>query len=322
MAGRVEHLVRKNFWLVTSPMVAIIAALNAEAVGQLVGNTLAPDGALLSAAAPTTKLAPLSRSTERATSAAPILARNAFDHLTGPLTPSASSEAAAGAGGSAADAVDPWTAAPCEGVSVKVIMASGDPDWSLASLAAGSKSILARRGDTVSARVVKYIGWDRVWLESGGALCQAKLFLPKAAASTQSPAPGPSAAPPPARGAKPVDPAIAKGIQKVSPREFNIDRSVVDRILENQAELMRQARVVPEQQNGRTVGIRLMGVKAESLLGVLGMENGDRLQTINGFDVASPEKALEAYARLRTADKLTINLNRKGQDMNIDYNIK
>jgi general secretion pathway protein C len=52
------------------------------------------------------------------------------------------------------------------------------------------------------------------------------------------------------------------------------------------------------------------------------MENGDRLQTINGFDMTSPEKALEAYARLRTADHLTIQVNRKGSDQNIDYNIK
>ena len=38
--------------------------------------------------------------------------------------------------------------------------------------------------------------------------------------------------------------------------------------------------------------------------------------------MASPEKALEAYARLRTADKLVISLNRRGTNMNIDYNIK
>ena len=52
------------------------------------------------------------------------------------------------------------------------------------------------------------------------------------------------------------------------------------------------------------------------------MENGDRLEKINGFDMTSPEKALEAYARLRTADHLTISVNRKGQEQNIDYNIK
>jgi general secretion pathway protein C len=85
---------------------------------------------------------------------------------------------------------------------------------------------------------------------------------------------------------------------------------------------MRQARVVPEQENGRTVGIRMMGIRDDSLLGTLGMKNGDRLQTINGFDMSSPEKALEAYARLRTADKLTVQVNRGGKNMNLDYNIK
>jgi general secretion pathway protein C len=109
---------------------------------------------------------------------------------------------------------------------------------------------------------------------------------------------------------------------KRSATEFDIDRATLDKILENQADLMRQARVVPEQENGRTVGIRMMGIRSDTLLGTLGMENGDRLQTINGFDMSSPEKALEAYARLRTADKLTVQINRRGQNMNLDYNIK
>jgi general secretion pathway protein C len=38
--------------------------------------------------------------------------------------------------------------------------------------------------------------------------------------------------------------------------------------------------------------------------------------------MSSPEKALEAYARLRTADKLTVQVNRGGKNMNLDYNIK
>ena len=99
---------------------------------------------------------------------------------------------------------------------------------------------------------------------------------------------------------------IASKIQKISDTEFNIDRPVVDKILENQAELMRSARIVPEQENGKVVGIRLFGIRPDTLLGTLGLQNGDRLQTINGFDMASPEKALEAYARLRTADQLTV----------------
>jgi hypothetical protein len=75
-------------------------------------------------------------------------------------------------------------------------------------------------------------------------------------------------------------------------------------------------------ENGRTVGVRMMGIRSDTLLGVLGMQDGDRLQTINGFEIANPEKALEAYARLRTADKLTMQLNRGGKNLNLDYNIR
>jgi general secretion pathway protein C len=65
-----------------------------------------------------------------------------------------------------------------------------------------------------------------------------------------------------------------------------------------------------------------LNIRPDTLLGTLGMENGDRLQQINGFDMTSPEKALEAYARLRTADKLTVQVTRRGQLTNLDYNIK
>ncbi len=166
-------------------------------------------------------------------------------------------------------------------------------------------------------KTVQFVGWDRVWLTSGSQLCQALMFAPHVAATPAAPV-----VRPPARGPGALDPVIARGIQKVSATEFNVDRGVVDRILENQADLMRQARIVPEQENGRMVGIRLFGVRPETLLGVLGMENGDRLLRFNGFDVTSPEKALEAYARLRTSDHLTVQVNRKGTNMNLDYNIK
>ncbi len=115
---------------------------------------------------------------------------------------------------------------------------------------------------------------------------------------------------------------IASKIHKISDHEFDIERSVVDAILENQALLMRSARVVPEKEGDKVVGIRLFGIRSDSLLGTLGVENGDRLSSVNGYDMSDPQKALEAYTRLRTADHLTMSLNRHGSPMNLDYNIK
>ena len=119
-----------------------------------------------------------------------------------------------------------------------------------------------------------------------------------------------------------LDPALAAKIHKVSDTEFNIERSVVDEILEKQAELMRSARIVPEKDGDKVVGIRMFGIRKGTLLNVLGFQNSDRLVSINDFDISDPQKALEAYGRLRTVDRLKVNVVRNGAPMTIDFNIQ
>ena len=318
-----DQILKKNFSLAVLPLVAVAALLNAQAIAQLVGVGLQPDENQMTTPPAVARIVPTSSSTSRATSAEPILARNAFDHVTGPLhMPAEADGTMAGASPGNLDTDDIWGVPACDGVKVLVIAASRDEEWSFAAVSGSDgKSQLRRRGGEIAGKKVHYVGWDRVWFESGNSLCQAKLVDKAVVAAPPSSAPAPIASAAPA-GGKTIDPVIAKGIVQRSPTEFDIDRATLDKILENQADLMRQARVVPEQENGRTVGIRMYGIRPDTLLGKLGMENGDRLQTINGFDMSSPEKALEAYARLRTADKLTVQINRRGQNTNLDYTIK
>ncbi|HEX8791223.1 MAG TPA: type II secretion system protein GspC [Polyangiaceae bacterium] len=321
----IDKLLKRHFWAVILALVAIAAFLDAQGMMQVVGASLGADAAQLSAPPLVSRAAPTTGSaSQHAISAEAILHRNPFDSQTGPLDVIAQEQAAAVENAAPLDMSDPFHAPECDGVTVLVIAASADPDWSFAALETSKdkgKSVLRRRGSDVEGKTIKFIGWDRVWMASGNQLCQSRMFKPPAAASG-APAAAPMPAPAASGGPGGVADDIKKGIQKVGPNEYNVDRGVVDKILENQAELMRQARIVPEQENGKVVGIRLFGVRPDTLLGTLGLENGDRLQTINGFDMTSPEKALEAYARLRTADHLTITVNRKGQDTNMDYNIK
>ena len=115
---------------------------------------------------------------------------------------------------------------------------------------------------------------------------------------------------------------MESGITRNSDTSFTVQRQLVDQILENQAELMRTARIIPHEENGRVVGVKMYGIRRNSLLGRLGMQNGDMLRTINGFDMSSPDSALEAYARLRNVDHLTLNVVRRGQATTIDYQIQ
>jgi len=320
----IDKLLRRHFWAVILALVAIAAFLGAQGMTQIVGASLAVTEKELAAAPLMGRLAPPpSASSQHSTNAEPILARNPFDSVTGPLNAVAVSLPDQ-APSSAPDLSDPMSAPDCDGVRILVIAASADPDWSFAAFetqAEQGRSFLRRRGGDVGGKKVAFIGWDRVWMSTGNQLCQSRMFKPPALASAAAAA----SVPPPAAtagGASAISSEIKNGIQKLSDTEFKIDRGVVDKILENQAELMRQARIVPEQENGKVVGIRLFGVRPDTLLGTLGMENGDRLEKINGFDMTSPESALEAYARLRTADHLTVSLNRHGQPTNVDYNIK
>lgn len=156
--------------------------------------------------------------------------------------------------------------------------------------------------------------------QGDGELCQAKMFSDK---EPPPKAAKPKAKPPRSkRGPAKVPKEIADKIQKVSDTEFNVDRAVVDQILENQSVLMRSARIVPEKKDGKVVGIRLLRVRPDTLLGTLGLRDGDRVEKINGFDITSPEKALEAYARLRTAGNLSVSITRKGKPVTIDFNIR
>ncbi len=320
----IDQLLKRHFWAVILALVAIAALFDAQGIMHVVGANLGADESQLAVPPLMARLpVPPASASPHATSAEPILSRNPFDSVTGPLNalpPPVDTPADV----PAPDLSDPYSAPDCDGVQVLIIAASPDPDWSFAALETAQdkgKSVLRRRGGDIGGKTVKFIGWDRVWMTTGSQLCQSQMFKPPASASaTVAAAPPPP--PPQAGGASSVPDDIKNGIQKISANEYNIDRGVVDKILENQAELMRQARIVPEQENGKVVGIRLFGVRPDTLLGTLGMENGDRLEKINGFDMASPEKALEAYARLRTADHLTVSVNRRGQPTNLDFNIK
>jgi general secretion pathway protein C len=265
-------------------------------------------------------------------SAEPILERNVFDSVTGPFS---TSEEASGPR-QVLDLSDPLGASPCTDVQVLIITESSDPAWSLAAVKGPGDDHpkLRRAGDPVGDKKIAYIGYNArqgspsVWLANDSSLCQVMMFAPAQPVQAQA-----AAAPAPSTGEE--DPSknrkggvakvpedIASRIKKISETEFQVDRGVVDKILENQAALMSSARIVPEQKDGQVVGIRMFGVRPDTLLGTLGFENGDRLETINGFNMASPEKALEAYARLRTAPSLNVKVTRRGKPMNIDFQIK
>ncbi len=81
----------------------------------------------------------------------------------------------------------------------------------------------------------------------------------------------------------------------------------------------RAARLVPHMVDGQIVGLRLFGIRRDSMLGALGFRNGDIVHRVNDREVTSPEAALESYAELRSAQRIVVALERRGAPMTLTY---
>jgi general secretion pathway protein C len=139
-----------------------------------------------------------------------------------------------------------------------------------------------------------------------------------------APSASPLASAPPADTtpfAWPTKSAPPKDVVALDATHYLVDDGFVEDFLAHQETLMRTARVVPEVEDGGVVGIRLFGVRTGTPLTKLGIENGDRLETINGYALSKPEQALEAYTKMRHARQATLAIVRRGTPMTLYYRI-
>lgn len=193
----------------------------------------------------------------------------------------------------------------CSGVRATVVVRSDDEDASLVALDLSGTRMLRKKGMEAGDLTVAWVGADRTWLmKPDGSICEARVFAPAIAVH-----PEPKVDP-----KKP--PVAVQGVVRMSPNEVHIDRGTLDKYLENPGELSK-IRVTPD-----ATGIKIGKVPPSSILGVLGIEQGDKLVSAGGIDLTSPEKIMELYARLRSFEKLSIVVERNGKPMTMDYVIK
>ncbi len=219
---------------------------------------------------------------------------------------------------------DPRRAPTCAGVTVEGILALERPAWSRAIVSTRAEGErIVRVGDRFGDERVLFIGPLHVWLASPSssttyAVCQAELGPAPAAPAAIPVVATPTVVP---RGVDPFA-ALASKIEQRGPHDFVVDRGAFEALLENQTALAANVRVEAETGAGTMRGVKLAFVRPGSVVEKLGLEAGDALRSINGFDFTSPEHILEAYARLRTASRLSLEVVRGGKATEIDYEIR
>jgi general secretion pathway protein C len=115
---------------------------------------------------------------------------------------------------------------------------------------------------------------------------------------------------------------VDEGVKKVGENSYEIDRGLVDKVLANPMSVARGARIVPSVKNGKANGFKLYAIRPNSVYAKIGLRNGDTLHSINGFELSSPDKALEVYTKVKEASNLSVSVTRRGKPLNLDYSIR
>lgn len=297
-----ELVIRKYFWAVNLCFVALVALVAAKTVNLFIEAAIAP--------APS---APTARGGGRTVGQQPpaTLDLPRLAGITNLPLPAPESHDDAPKSDMSAEPVR-------TSLRIKLLgtLVSTAPGWSIGSLLdlGNQKSSTVMVGDRVQNAEVLSIERDRVIIANNGR----REYI--------GAEPGDGApAPPPIATTRPVgEPGqgYGAGIRALDENNYEVPKTEVDRALANLNDLAMQARIVPAFKDGQAEGFKLFSIRPDSLYSKIGIVNGDVIKRINGFEMNSPEKALEVYTKLKDANRIDIEVDRNGSTLRKTYNVR
>lgn len=113
---------------------------------------------------------------------------------------------------------------------------------------------------------------------------------------------------------------VAKGdVVALGENRWQVSQAAADNARANLNSLLQTARMVPQVQNGKTIGFRLVELDQGSLLEQIGLRVGDLVVEINQVELNSPEKALQVFQQVREASNISLGLVRNGKRETFEY---
>jgi type II secretory pathway component PulC len=103
---------------------------------------------------------------------------------------------------------------------------------------------------------------------------------------------------------------------------FTIAPSLRDMIVSSPGELAGEARMVAAVKGGSPAGVKVYAIEPSSLWASLGYESGDRIHTVGGAEITTVDGARDALEQLRDATEIVVELERRGRDVALRYQVR
>jgi general secretion pathway protein C len=312
-----EVYVKKYFWTLSILVVMLCSVFTAKAVNHYVEAKYLADSA--EARKPSAASAAKPADTKKSKSGDPFAKRNMFCHDCEP-----EEVAAGGAGGVVGPPGDtvPITSLPLRLVATNIGRDEGESFATVLNTTSNKQGSYWMESEIPDAGAIVRIRGKYVDFKNNTSRRVERIAL---LAKDQAAPVAATRAPPTTRRGGPKDEllaAIDDGVNKVDDTTFEIDRALVDKVLANPTSVARGARIVPSIKNGKPNGFKLYAIRPSSVYAKIGLMNGDTIHAVNGFELTTPDKALEVYTKVREANSLSVTATRRGKPVTLNYSIK
>ncbi len=100
-----------------------------------------------------------------------------------------------------------------------------------------------------------------------------------------------------------------------------IDRSLLEHYAENMDDIYKNIGIGELKQDGNLKGFQITFVRKDSPFAKLGVQRGDIIKSINGQEINSYNAAFGVYKNIGSLDNMTLVIQRKNEEMELEYEI-
>jgi type II secretion system protein C len=115
--------------------------------------------------------------------------------------------------------------------------------------------------------------------------------------------------------------AKAGGVRRLGANKYLVERSTINRDMQNLSQLLTEVRALPVLKNGTSTGFRLSEIQPGSQFDEIGLQDGDVLTEVSGQQLNDPTRALQMLSTLQSRSAVTVNLLRNGAPVLLSYTI-
>lgn len=123
-------------------------------------------------------------------------------------------------------------------------------------------------------------------------------------------------------GGSPKTSIVSKSADMATSQNITIKRSRIESAVKDVNTLMKEVRIRPHFTNGKPDGLRLTGVRPNSIFYNMGLKSGDIITGVNNNTIESVDDVLKFYQSLQSSSNVALQVKRRGRPKTINYNIE